>query len=71
MRRLGWLAVVILWFCAAGARAADRPYTMLYVFGDSYSDTGAGYVDSDGPTAVAYLAQRLQIPFTYFGDPNS
>lgn len=31
----------------------------LYVFGDSYSDNGAGYVDGNGPTAVAYLAQRL------------
>ncbi|SNT32020.1 Phospholipase/lecithinase/hemolysin [Granulicella rosea] len=51
--------------------AASRPYTMLYVFGDSYSDTGAGFVDSDGPTAVAYLAERLHIPFTYFGDSNS
>jgi phospholipase/lecithinase/hemolysin len=48
-----------------------HPYTMLYVFGDSYSDSGAGYVDADGPTAVVYLAQRLGIPFTYNGDPNS
>src|SRR5262249_34975018 len=32
---------------------------VLYVFGDSYSDNGAGYVDGDGPTAVAYLARRL------------
>jgi cholinesterase len=31
----------------------------LYVFGDSYSDTGAGYVDGNGPTAVAYFARRL------------
>jgi phospholipase/lecithinase/hemolysin len=31
----------------------------MYVFGDSYSDTGAGYLDGNGPTAVAYLAQRL------------
>ncbi len=44
---------------------------MLYVFGDSYSDSGAGYVDADGPTAVVYLAQRLGIPFTYDGDPGS
>ncbi len=44
---------------------------MLYVFGDSYSDSGAGYVDADGPTAVVYLAQRLGIPFTYNGDPAS
>jgi cholinesterase len=31
----------------------------LYVFGDSYSDIGAGYLDGDGPTAVAYLANHL------------
>jgi cholinesterase len=48
-----------------------HPYTMLYVFGDSYSDSGSGYLDTNGPTAVVYLAQRLGIPFTYYGDPNS
>ena len=48
-----------------------HPYTQLYVFGDSYSDSGSGYVDGNGPTAVAYLAQRLGIPFTYYGDPGS
>jgi phospholipase/lecithinase/hemolysin len=53
------------------AQTKPRPYTQLYVFGDSYSDTGAGFVYSDGPTAVAYLAQRLSIPFTYYGDPDS
>lgn len=47
------------------------PYTQLYVFGDSYSDSGSGYLDTNGPTAVAYLAQRLDIPFTYYGDPAS
>jgi phospholipase/lecithinase/hemolysin len=51
--------------------AAWRPYSMLYVFGDSYSDSGSGYVDGNGPTAVVYMAQRLHIPFTYFGDPDS
>lgn len=56
----------------APAPAANaHPYTMLYVFGDSYSDSGAGYVDGNGPTAVVYLAQRLGIPFTYDGDPGS
>lgn len=40
------------------AQAAPR-VARLYVFGDSYSDTGAGYVDGNGPTAVAYLARRL------------
>lgn len=51
--------------------ANPHPYTLLYVFGDSYSDSGAGYVDANGPTAVVYLAQRLGIPFTYNGDPDS
>jgi phospholipase/lecithinase/hemolysin len=41
------------------AQAADPRIARLYVFGDSYSDNGAGYVDGDGPTAVAYLARRL------------
>jgi phospholipase/lecithinase/hemolysin len=49
---------------------AAAPYTQLYVFGDSYSDSGAGYIDTNGPTAVAYLAQRLAIPFTFYGDPK-
>jgi phospholipase/lecithinase/hemolysin len=31
----------------------------MYVFGDSYSDIGEGYLDGNGPTAVAYLADRL------------
>jgi phospholipase/lecithinase/hemolysin len=50
---------------------AAAPYTQLYVFGDSYSDSGSGYLDTNGPTAVAYLAQHLDIPFTWYGDPNS
>jgi phospholipase/lecithinase/hemolysin len=69
-----------LFLLCAGAMVAQvtpeaatnaHPYTMLYVFGDSYSDSGAGYVDADGPTAVVYLARRLGIPFTYNGDPDS
>jgi phospholipase/lecithinase/hemolysin len=31
------------------------------VFGDSYSDIGEGYLDGNGPTAVAYLARQLEI----------
>lgn len=42
----------------------------LYVFGDSYSDTGAGYLDGNGPTAVAYLAGRLGFPLLNSTDPN-
>ena len=50
-----------LWFIftACVIHAATSSVKRLYVFGDSYSDTGAGYLDGNGPTAVAYLAERL------------
>ncbi len=46
---------------ATTAAAAGKPaaYDRLYVFGDSYSDIGAGYLDGNGPTAVAYLSEQL------------
>ncbi len=44
--------------------AAAASYQRLYVFGDSYSDIGAGYVDGNGPTAVAYLAWNLWLAIT-------
>src|ERR1700757_3298710 len=56
---------------ASASAGNAHPYTMLYVFGDSYSDSGSGYVDTNGPTAVVYLARRVGIPFTYYGDPHS
>ena len=49
------LTLWLVLFTATTTSSVQR----LYVFGDSYSDTGAGYVDGDGPTAVAYLAERL------------
>jgi hypothetical protein len=36
----------------------------LYTFGDSFTYTGAAYIDGNGPTAVAYPAKKLSIPFT-------
>jgi hypothetical protein len=42
--------------------ARTTRYTRLYVFGDSYSDIGAGYIDGNGPTAVAYLAWLMGLP---------
>jgi cholinesterase len=54
--------VAILLTLASALPAMDvEPIVRIYVFGDSYSDTGAGYVDGDGPTAVAYLAKLLGI----------
>lgn len=65
------LTVLCALLCCIALHAQAKPYTQLYVFGDSYSDSGAGYVDGNGPTAVVYLAQKLGIPFTYFGDPKT
>ncbi|MBB5063465.1 SGNH/GDSL hydrolase family protein [Granulicella mallensis] len=50
---------------------AAKPPKRLYVFGDSYSDIGRGWVDSDGPTAVAYLAKRLGLTMVASNAPNS
>lgn len=66
-----YLLLLLVVMSPAIGFAQSKPYTQLYVFGDSYSDSGAGYVDGNGPTAVVYLAQRLGIPFTYFGDPRT
>ena len=73
MMHRNWLLCLsmLLVFTTGIAAGQRKPYTQLYVFGDSYSDSGAGYVDGNGPTAVVYLAQRLGIPFTYFGDPKT
>jgi phospholipase/lecithinase/hemolysin len=48
-----------------------HPYDRLYVFGDSYSDVGEGYLDGNGPTAVAYLAERLGFPLMRANDPSA
>jgi phospholipase/lecithinase/hemolysin len=69
MRRV--FALLFLFALPVLCRAQAKPYTNLYVFGDSYSDSGAGYVDGNGPTAVVYLARRLNIPFTAYGDADS
>ena len=56
---------------SAAKDAHTASYTALYVFGDSYSDIGARYLDGNGPTAVAYFAQALGVPLTYPKDPNA
>jgi phospholipase/lecithinase/hemolysin len=61
------MAGYLLYGPATAAPRIDR----LYVFGDSYSDTGAGYVDGNGPTAVAYLAERLGFALTPSNTPDA
>jgi phospholipase/lecithinase/hemolysin len=69
MKHLLFLAATLPLF----AQGPEAKIARMYVFGDSYSDTGAGYVDGDGPTAVAYLARRLGFelkPATRAGSPS-
>src|SRR3954471_15603243 len=56
--------LVALVLVADLAAAPTTPYTRMYVFGDSYSDIGAGYVDGNGPTAVAYLGWLMGLQIT-------
>lgn len=61
------LALAIVSLLAASCAASSEPttrYTRLYVFGDSYSDIGAGYIDGNGPTAVAYLGWLMGLQIT-------
>ena len=59
------LALAIVSALAAQSATTSGPttrYSRLYVFGDSYSDIGAGYIDGNGPTAVAYLGWLMGLP---------
>src|SRR5262252_4301707 len=71
IRRPRAVLALSLVLAASCIPAHARKWTALYAFGDSYTDSGAGYVDGNGPTAVAYLASRLGIPFTHAADPDS
>jgi cholinesterase len=81
LNALHWLAALVCVLALAiSASAKDKakhkntntkPYTAIYVFGDSYSDIGARYLDGNGPTAVAYFAQAMGVPLTFPKDPNA
>ena len=47
------------------------PYSRMYVFGDSYSDIGAGYIDGNGPTAVAYLGWLMGLQVASSQGPDA
>ena len=64
------LCICLLGSLILGSALSAGEWKSLYVFGDSYSDSGAGYVDGNGPTAVVYLARGLGIPFTYATDAD-
>jgi phospholipase/lecithinase/hemolysin len=68
MRRTLFFVVML---CVSAGLEAQAPVNRLYVFGDSYSDIGRGWVDSDGPTAVAYLAKRLELTMVASNAPDA
>ncbi len=60
---------------AAGVLGASNPSSAalindLFVFGDSYSDTGAYVVLTNGDTSVGYLAQNFGITLTTSKNPD-
>lgn len=69
LRRTLLLALGAFLSQAYAATENQATYTRMYVFGDSYSDIGEGYLDGNGPTAVAYLAQRLGFSLAPANDP--
>ncbi len=54
-----------------GEELSANHWNQLFAFGDSFSDSGAGYVDGNGPTAIVYAARELGIPFTHATDPDA
>jgi cholinesterase len=40
-------------------KPSERPSTQIIAFGDSFSDIGHGYVDGNGPTAIACMAAEM------------
>jgi len=51
--------------------APTTRFTRMYVFGDSYSDIGTGYIDGNGPTAVAYLGWEMGLPIVPSKAPDA
>jgi cholinesterase len=69
--RMGVIGIGLVLCSTVSADTGRSRWQALYTFGDSYTDSGAGYVGGNGPTAVVYLATALGIPFTYAGDSDA
>ena len=63
-------ALALLGSVAAVSAAHATAFNDLFVFGDSYSDTGSFFVVTNGPTAVGYMAQDLGITLTTSQNPD-
>lgn len=70
-RRAAFAATLGLVSALYGAEPAKAvAFNTVYIFGDSYSDTGAGFPLTNGGTAASYLAQSLGSPLTTSADPS-
>ena len=65
------LTIFVFAYLGLCAHTWAERWQALYTFGDSYTDSGAGYLDGNGPTAVVYLAASLGISFTFASDPEA
>ncbi len=63
-------AVTVLGTLSVSAPASAVVIDDLFVFGDSYSDTGAYVPLTEGSTAAGYLAQNFGITLTTSKNPN-
>lgn len=64
------VALALLSSVAMVPSAHAIPFDDLFVFGDSYSDTGAYRLITNGSTAVGYLARDLGITLTTSKNPK-
>lgn len=71
MRLVLGMFVLLVAVMSTPVKAASTHFNRLYAFGDSYSDMGAGYLAGNGPTSVAYLAQRMALPFAHSKDKKA
>jgi cholinesterase len=63
-------AAAVIGTLTVPAPASAGTITDLFVFGDSYSDTGAFFPLTNGSTAVGYLARNFNITLTTSKNPD-
>ena len=73
MRHIGTggpFALALAGGLAFGGAAQAVTFDAIQIFGNSFSDTGAGFVLTDGGTAASYLAEAFGNPVVLPDDPN-
>ncbi len=68
--KTGFAAFLLAGVIAAATPAHARVFNDVFIFGDSYSDTGASFPLTNGTTAAAYMAALYGIPLTTSKNPT-